>query len=85
MDPFCLIENLKYLFLESCVVTGSQDQVITLSKVEKVDKKLTFTPWQVFRGHERSVECVAAKSDGTRIVSGGFDALLKVWNTEDGW
>uniref|UniRef100_A0A914YH22 Ribosome biogenesis protein WDR12 homolog n=1 Tax=Panagrolaimus superbus TaxID=310955 RepID=A0A914YH22_9BILA len=66
-----------------CVVTGSQDQVITLSKIQKADKKLTFEPWQVYRGHERSVECVSAKSDGTRIVSGGFDSFLKVWNTED--
>uniref|UniRef100_A0A7E4V2I6 Ribosome biogenesis protein WDR12 homolog n=1 Tax=Panagrellus redivivus TaxID=6233 RepID=A0A7E4V2I6_PANRE len=66
-----------------CVIAGAQDQVLTLSKVEKNGSTVSLSPWQSFRGHERSVECVAAKSDGSRFVSGGFDALLKVWNTDD--
>lgn len=69
---------------ELCVVVGSHDQTLTVSKVEKGSgKDLKLNPWQIMRGHERSVECVAAKSDGTRLVSGGFDCCLKVWNIED--
>lgn len=67
-----------------CIVTGSQDQSITVSKVESNADGISLSPWQLYRGHERSIECVAAKSDGTRIVSGGYDALLKVWNTDIG-
>uniref|UniRef100_A0AC34QV80 NLE domain-containing protein n=1 Tax=Panagrolaimus sp. JU765 TaxID=591449 RepID=A0AC34QV80_9BILA len=67
---------------DCCVVVGCQDQTLTLSRVEQSGKKVNFVPLQNFRGHERSVECVAAKKDGTRIVSGGFDSLLKVWTTE---
>jgi ribosome biogenesis protein YTM1 len=81
-DPLKCLDVLTVAGMP-CVVTGSQDQAITLSKIQNSGKKLTFEPWQTFRGHERSVECVAAKSDGTRIVSGAFDTFLKVWNTEE--
>jgi len=69
------------------VIVGAQNQMLTLYKIsaKNSDKKqdsLELTPSVIFRGHQRSVECVAAKSDGTRIVSGGFDQCLKVWNTE---
>lgn len=32
------------------------------------------------RGHARSVEAVKVGADGSRLISGGFDAHVKVWN-----
>ncbi|GMR54305.1 hypothetical protein PMAYCL1PPCAC_24500, partial [Pristionchus mayeri] len=32
------------------------------------------------RGHARSVETVRMGADGSRLISGGFDAHVKVWN-----
>ncbi|CAI4230011.1 unnamed protein product [Auanema sp. JU1783] len=37
----------------------------------------------VFRGHERSVEAVCLNSPKTRLLSGGFDNYVKIWNIED--
>ncbi|XP_003372075.1 WD domain, G-beta repeat-containing domain protein [Trichinella spiralis] len=31
-------------------------------------------------GHEESVECVAASSDGLKLASGGTDTYLKIWD-----
>jgi len=35
-------------------------------------------------GHSGIVHSVALSLDGTRIVSGSFDKLVKIWNTETG-
>jgi len=71
------------------LITGSQDQTIIIWKLQtesnsgksRKTSSLVATAEQVLRGHERSVECLATNRDGTRIVSGGFDSYLKVWNT----
>ena len=36
------------------------------------------------RGHSDSVNTVAFSGDGKRIVSGSFDKLVKIWNSETG-
>lgn len=64
------------------LLSGGHDQVIILSMLDTNEKKKTLTPLAVFRGHERSVECLAASADGFRFVSGSFDSNLKVWNTD---
>ena len=35
-------------------------------------------------GHTDMVPCVAFSLDGTRIVSGSYDELVKIWNSETG-
>jgi WD40 repeat protein len=90
MDTFVVV---CIIFLAQHIVVGAQNQTLTLlemsgdsaSRSSSKKSVIELTPVTVFRGHQRSVECVAAKSDGTRIVSGGFDNCLKVWNTEIGW
>ncbi|VDK44519.1 unnamed protein product [Anisakis simplex] len=75
------------------VICGGSDQTIVINEVsmkqqtnkngdKNGDTALTMTPTHILRGHERSVECVAANQSGSRLVSGGFDSMLKVWNIE---
>ncbi|GMT01291.1 hypothetical protein PENTCL1PPCAC_23465 [Pristionchus entomophagus] len=40
----------------------------------------TVTAVAALKGHARSVEAVRVGVDGTRLISGGFDAHVKVWN-----
>jgi len=42
--------------------------------------------WQVrtLRGHSHGVMSVAFSPDGTRVVSGSADKLLKIWDVETG-
>uniref|UniRef100_A0A183F8R0 WD_REPEATS_REGION domain-containing protein n=1 Tax=Heligmosomoides polygyrus TaxID=6339 RepID=A0A183F8R0_HELPZ len=56
------------------VAAGGEKQVITLFEV--TDGVLV--PKTVFRGHERSVECVDVNKDCSRLVSGAFDSNIKV-------
>lgn len=81
---FSIFRLIRRIVLESHVLVGSQNQIITLFKVQSGKKTLKFEALSVFRGHERSVECCTANSDGTRFVSGGFDNCLKVWNLDEG-
>jgi WD40 repeat protein len=39
---------------------------------------------QSFHGHERSVNSVAVSADGSRIVSGGDDGSVRVWDVASG-
>uniref|UniRef100_A0A0N5CPW8 Ribosome biogenesis protein WDR12 homolog n=1 Tax=Thelazia callipaeda TaxID=103827 RepID=A0A0N5CPW8_THECL len=64
------------------IVTGGHDQVLILSDIEINDSKYDIKPSCILRGHERSVESVAVNIDSTRLVSSGFDKMLKVWNTD---
>lgn len=67
----------------SRIVTGGHDQVLVVSDIESDNSMWHVNPKYVLRGHERSVNCVAVNFDGTRAVSGGFDKMLKVWNTDE--
>jgi WD40 repeat protein len=42
--------------------------------------------WQMctLTGHSRDVNSVAFSPDGTRVVSGSYDNLVKIWSSETG-
>ncbi|KAJ1359140.1 hypothetical protein KIN20_017793 [Parelaphostrongylus tenuis] len=60
------------------IVTGGENQILTLYEIENN----AMIPKTVFRGHERSVECVDVNKECSRLVSGAFDSMIKVWNLE---
>ncbi|EPB74724.1 hypothetical protein ANCCEY_06207 [Ancylostoma ceylanicum] len=60
------------------IIVGGENQMLTLLEVEHN----ALVPKTVFRGHERSVESADVNCDCTRLVSGGFDSTIKVWNLE---
>lgn len=72
------------MFPERRIATGGSDQIIILSDVINEKNKPHVLPTHVLRGHERSIECIAGNKDGNRLVSGSFDQMLKVWNTDKG-
>ena len=78
----CVLSN--FYFLANYAIVGGQNQTLVLCKLTVTKKLADATPLRIFRGHERSVECVAANKDGSRIVSGSFDNCLKLWNSENG-
>ena len=39
---------------------------------------------RTFEGHKAIVKCVCLTADGRRVVSGGFDNTLRVWDIESG-
>ncbi|VDD93723.1 unnamed protein product [Enterobius vermicularis] len=73
--------TVNVFYLGSMVLSGGHGQIIILSELED-GKEQSFVPQAVFRGHERSIECLAVSPDGSRFVSGSFDTFLKVWNPD---
>jgi len=61
---------IQYLvILELFALIGAQNQTIILAKLQwkEIDgqrKAFKFTPQSIFRGHQRSVECLAANKEG---------------------
>lgn len=73
---------------EAFALVGAQNQTLTLLRIEELENKkkqkaFALTPLAVFRGHQRSVECVAVNREGTRAASGSFDKCIKVWNIDE--
>ncbi|PAV64080.1 hypothetical protein WR25_00847 [Diploscapter pachys] len=61
------------------IIAGGDNQTLTLFRAEKG----VLQPQTVFRGHNRSVECVAISDDAKRMASGAFDSFIKIWNLEE--
>ena len=60
---------INYFPLDVFVLTGGQDQALLLSKFEsqkgREKSKANLIPKIAFRGHQRSVECLAVNKEGT--------------------
>ncbi|XKL66223.1 hypothetical protein PGB90_009643 [Kerria lacca] len=61
-------------------VSVSQDQTALLWEWN-IDENVA-KPIFVYRGHERSINCVHAKPSESVFVTGGWDCTLKIWLTD---
>lgn len=76
--------SLEFVFyLEEFIICGGEAQTLTVCKTSS-GKRPDLEPIALLRGHERSVECVAAKDGSSFILSGSFDKCLKIWKMESG-
>ncbi|KRY46021.1 Ribosome biogenesis protein WDR12 -like protein, partial [Trichinella britovi] len=57
---------------------GSSDQTVLIGAFHYRYNEFIISKIGV--GHEESVECVAASSDGLKLASGGTDSYLKIWD-----
>ncbi|KRY75556.1 Ribosome biogenesis protein WDR12 -like protein, partial [Trichinella pseudospiralis] len=57
---------------------GSADQTVFVGAFHCESNKFSIS--KIGFGHEESVECVAACSDGLKLASGGSDSYLKIWD-----
>ncbi|EEF36315.1 WD-repeat protein, putative [Ricinus communis] len=68
------------------VVTASKDQTLRLWKfdTEEPGNHLTkLTAFKVLRGHNASVQSVAAEASGSMICSGSWDCTINLWRTNE--
>eukprot|EP00002_Diphylleia_rotans_P010219 TRINITY_DN2060_c0_g1_i2.p1 TRINITY_DN2060_c0_g1~~TRINITY_DN2060_c0_g1_i2.p1 ORF type:complete len:415 (-),score=87.00 TRINITY_DN2060_c0_g1_i2:91-1335(-) len=62
------------------VIAGSKDNTIRTYKIEEDN---TWKPMGLFKGHQNSVEAVAADPRAVMFCSGGWDSSIIVWSYED--
>ncbi|KAJ6364715.1 hypothetical protein OIU76_029643 [Salix suchowensis] len=66
------------------VATASKDQSLRLWKFdteEHLDQPAKIRAYKVLRGHNASVQSVAAQASGNMICSGSWDCTINLWRT----
>lgn len=78
-EPVLQIHNLDCLRVEGHVDVEHLSR-LKLGMTALVEPSRREGPQQTLVGHFQEVNCVAIASDGNRIVSGGGDCTLRVWD-----
>ncbi|KAL7232241.1 hypothetical protein ACSBR2_010297 [Camellia fascicularis] len=68
------------------VATASKDRTLRLWKfgVDKsFDHPTKIRAYKILRGHNASVQCVAAQPAGDTVCSGSWDCRIKLWQTNE--
>ncbi|KAF5957559.1 hypothetical protein HYC85_004784 [Camellia sinensis] len=68
------------------VATASKDRTLRLWKfgVDKsFDHPTKIRAYKILRGHNASVQCVAAQPAGDMVCSGSWDCRIKLWQTNE--
>lgn len=60
--------------------SASQDQTIMIWEWSIAKNSVECI--QVCKGHERGVDCVNISPDKTKLATGGWDTMLKIWSTD---
>lgn len=72
--------------LHQVVATGSKDMTLRLFKSgaeETQGQPMRTQSFKILRGHNASVQCIAAAPSGELICSGSWDSRINLWNTSD--
>ncbi|XP_071492684.1 ribosome biogenesis protein wdr12-like [Diadema antillarum] len=77
-DPVKCVKWITTGGSESLLVSGSHDQTLIIWEWKEDEKQAR--PLHTCRGHAKSVDSVAVDQSGTRICSGSFDKMLKLWS-----
>ncbi|KDP35624.1 hypothetical protein JCGZ_09062 [Jatropha curcas] len=68
------------------VATASKDQTLRLWKFDTEEHKnhpTTIRAFKILRGHNASVQSVAAETSGSMICSGSWDCTINLWRTNE--
>ncbi|XP_062553144.1 ribosome biogenesis protein WDR12 homolog [Armigeres subalbatus] len=60
--------------------SASQDQTVMLWEWNVAANSVECV--QVCKGHERGVDCISANRSKTRMATGSWDTMLKIWSTD---
>ncbi|CAH9145400.1 unnamed protein product [Cuscuta epithymum] len=71
---------------DELVATASKDRTVMLWKVdvdELLEKPMSIRACKVLRGHNASVQTLAAHPTGEMVCSGSWDCMINLWQTND--
>ncbi|CAN0898642.1 Ribosome biogenesis protein WDR12 homolog, partial [Linum grandiflorum] len=71
---------------DATLATASKDHTVRLWKMDSEEPKKSpakIRPFKILRGHNASVQSVAAQTSGNMICSGSWDSTINLWQTNE--
>ncbi|KAJ4966591.1 hypothetical protein NE237_018440 [Protea cynaroides] len=71
-------------FTNLCVATASKDRTLRLWKFdvdEPLNHPMKIRAFKILKGHQSSIQSVAAQTSGDMVCSGSWDCTINIWQT----